>query len=262
MPESNAPGDLELVSDAAREAGRIAMRYFRKDPKVWYKNGTSPVTEADIKVDDFLRNRLMAAKPDYGWLSEETEDDQSRLSNRTSFVVDPIDGTRAFVGGQDTWCVSVAVVQAGRTVAGALACPARDELFTAGEQTAAIKNGSKIRVADKLTGGKIASSRSVFRKLSDQFVAGMEKATHIPSLAYRLAMVADGRLAATLVSANAHDWDLAAADIILAKAGGAIIDLQGEPLRYGRDSTTHGVLIAASVALLPSLRDALGDIDI
>lgn len=263
MPESKAAsGDLELISDTAEEAGQIAMRYFGKDPKVWYKDGNSPVTEADIKVNDFLQDRLAKARPDYGWLSEETEDDRSRLANQTSFVVDPIDGTRAFVGGQDMWCVSVAVVQAGKTVAGVLSCPARGELFTAGAKTAAVKNGAVIRVAKKLSGGKIASSRSVFKKLSDQFVAGMEKASHVPSLAYRLAMVADGRLAATLISANAHDWDLAAADLILAKAGGAIVDIDGEPLRYDKGTTTHGVLIAASVELLPSLRDALGELDV
>lgn len=263
MPENNtAQSDLELISDAARRAGQIAMQYFRKDPKVWYKNGTSPVTEADIQVNEFLQSRLVGARPHYGWLSEETEDDLSRLANHTSFVVDPIDGTRAFVAGQDVWCVSVAIVRAGKSVAAALSCPARGELFTAEETSAALMNGSAIRVAEDLSGGKIASSRSVFRKLSDRFVAGLEKADHVPSLAYRLAMVADGRLAATLINANAHDWDLAAADLILAKAGGAIINLNGEPLRYDQQSTTHGVLVAASVRLLPSLRDALGDIDI
>ncbi|MCR9138087.1 MAG: 3'(2'),5'-bisphosphate nucleotidase CysQ [Alphaproteobacteria bacterium] len=263
MPESNAAqNDLELVSETAHEAGQIAMHYFRKDPKVWYKNGASPVTEADIQVNEFLRSRLVGARPHYGWLSEESEDDQSRLANQTAFVVDPIDGTRAFVAGQDVWCVSVAIVHAGRSVAAALSCPARGELFTAGQTTAALKNGVAIRVAEELSGGKIASSRSVFKKLSDRFVAGLEKSDHIPSLAYRLAMVADGRLAATLITANAHDWDLAAADLILAKAGGAIVNLDGESLRYDQKSTTHGVLVAASVRQLPSLRDALGDIDI
>lgn len=263
MPENNpAQSDLELISDIAEEAGRIAMTYFRKDPDVWYKGGTSPVTEADIAVNDFLKDRLTKARPDYGWLSEETEDDRSRLASETLFVVDPIDGTRAFVAGQDLWCVSVAVVRAGQTVAGVLSCPARGELFAAAANTEATKNGEAISVADLHSGGKIASSRSVFKKLPTRFVAGMEKAPHVPSLAYRLAMVADGRLAATLVTANANDWDLAAVDLILTKAGGAITDIQGHPLRYNKDSTAHDVLIAASVELLPSLRDALDGIDV
>ncbi len=263
MPENEpGSGDLQLLRDAAQEAGNIAMRYFRKDPRVWYKNGTSPVTEADIVVNDFLREKLAAARPDYGWLSEETEDDRSRLGYRTLFVVDPIDGTRAFIDCQDVWCVSVAVVHDGQPVAGVLSCPARGELFAASKGDAAVRNGVAIRVADRLSGGKLASSRSVFRKLSDRFVGGLEKAPHVPSLAYRLAMVADGRLAATLVKTDSSDWDLAAADLILAGAGGAIVDLDGKPLRFNRASTTHGVLVAASVELLPSLRNALIGIDL
>jgi myo-inositol-1(or 4)-monophosphatase len=263
LPANNAAqDDLELIKATAEEAGRIAMRFFRKEPRVWYKGGSSPVTEADIAVDGFLRDTLLAARPDYGWLSEETEDDQSRLGDRPVFVVDPIDGTRAYVKGEDMWCVSVAVVRGGRTAAGVLACPARGELFTAGMDTKAHKNGAVISVAEPGVAGKIASSQSVFKKLPEGVFAGMERAAHVPSLAYRLAMVADGRLAATLVRPNANDWDLAAADLILSRAGGAVVDIDGGHLSYNRGVTTHGVLVAASVALLPSLRNAVRGIDL
>ena len=123
--------DLALVRDAAREAGEIAMRYFRKDPDVWMKEGVSPVSAADIAVDDFLRDTLGRARPDYGWLSEETADSHERLSARRTFVVDPIDGTRAFIAGQRTWCVSIAVVENGAPLVGVLDCPAKDEIYEA-----------------------------------------------------------------------------------------------------------------------------------
>ena len=89
------------------------MRFFRKNPEVWMKGGTSPVSEADYAVDNILRETLLAARPDYGWLSEETADSAARLAARRTFVVDPIDGTRGFLEGQSRWCVCVAVVEDG-----------------------------------------------------------------------------------------------------------------------------------------------------
>ena len=112
--------DLSLLVDTAREAGQIAMRFFKQSPEVWMKGGTSPVSEADYAVDAFLRQTLLSARPDHGWLSEETADGLARLSARRTFVVDPIDGTRGFLEGADRWCVSVAIVEAGRPIAGVL----------------------------------------------------------------------------------------------------------------------------------------------
>ena len=91
------------------------MTFFRNSPNAWSKTGGSPVTEADVAVDEYLRVKLLAERPDYGWLSEETADDPARLSRETIFVVDPIDGTRGFIEGDDRWCVSLALVRrAGR----------------------------------------------------------------------------------------------------------------------------------------------------
>ena len=96
-PEPIAPaalrGDLEA---AVREAGAIAKRTFQTTLKTWNKDGGSPVSEADIAVDKFLRERLTRLAPDCGWLSEETEDDRARLGAPRLWVVDPIDGTRAY----------------------------------------------------------------------------------------------------------------------------------------------------------------------
>src|SRR4051812_43894409 len=106
--------DLELLRRAALAAGRLAMTYFRQSPSTWAKAGGSPVTEADVAVDDFLRRSLLAERPNYGWLSEETADDPVRCRFETIFVVDPIDGTRGFIAGDDRWCVSLAIVRGGR----------------------------------------------------------------------------------------------------------------------------------------------------
>ncbi|MEX3007150.1 3'(2'),5'-bisphosphate nucleotidase CysQ [Hoeflea sp. TYP-13] len=263
MPENNIEaGDLTLIRDAAQEAGRIAMRYFRKDPDVWYKGGRSPVSEADIAVNRFLHAELLKARPEYGWLSEETEDDKSRLQGDAVFVVDPIDGTRAFVKGKDVWCVSVAVVRDGITVAGVLSCPACGEFFEGSADGNALKNGKPIKVAKAGTGGLIASPDIVFDRLPKNLVRGMKRSPHIPSLAYRIAMVADGRLAATFIKPNSHDWDLAAADLILRNAGGAITDIDGSPLRYNKNTISHGILIAGPDEFLPDLQFAASGIDL
>ena len=116
--------DLELIAAAAEEAAGIAMGYFRKDPKVWYKDGQSPVSEADFAVDGFLKDALLAARPGYGWVSEETARPERDDAEGRFFVVDPIDGTRAYLRGEDTWCVSIAVIEGGRPVAGAIVAPA------------------------------------------------------------------------------------------------------------------------------------------
>jgi len=133
--------DLELVAAAARQAGEIALRYFRREPRHWTKDGNSPVTEADIASDRFLRQHLLEARPDYGWLSEETVDTPDRLGRRRVFIVDPIDGTRGFIEGSEDWCVSVAIVEDGVPRVGALAVPARGEWFEAHAGGGARLNG-------------------------------------------------------------------------------------------------------------------------
>ncbi|TAG15735.1 MAG: 3'(2'),5'-bisphosphate nucleotidase CysQ, partial [Rhodobacterales bacterium] len=124
--------DLALLTEAAREAGRIALRYWRREPKVWDKGGDhGPVTEADLAVNDMLKLMLLSARPDYGWLSEETPDDAARLSAETVFIIDPIDGTRAFVAGEETFAHSLAVAHQGKVTAGVVFLPALDKIYTA-----------------------------------------------------------------------------------------------------------------------------------
>src|SRR6478735_3540382 len=140
--------DLALIADAARQAGTVALSHFNRSPEVWWKNeGRSPVSAADFAANETLQTILCGARPDYGWLSEETDDNTQRLSEATLFIVDPIDGTRAFLAGQNLWCVSVAVVHRGRPVAGVLYAPALEELFEAVEGGTALKNGQPIAVS-------------------------------------------------------------------------------------------------------------------
>jgi len=242
--------DLALLRDAAREAGVIAMRYFGNNPQVWMKGGTSPVSEADHAADAYLRDALLAARPDYGWLSEETADNPARLSARRTFVVDPIDGTRGFLEGQRTWCVSVAVVEDGRTLAGVLECPAMDETYWALPGEGAFKNGRRIMVRKPGQMAEIAGPKPMVDLMPADWRSRLKRAAYSPSLAYRLAMIADGALDATFVKPNAHDWDIAAADLILHEAGGQLLDRLGRAPLYAGEVIRHGALVAGSGQLL------------
>jgi myo-inositol-1(or 4)-monophosphatase len=251
--------DLDLLVGAARLAGARALDFFRKGPEVWWKNGgRSPVSAADFAANDILKKELLSARPNYGWLSEETDDDARRLDCDTVFVIDPIDGTRAFIAGKDIWCVSAAVVHGGRPVAGVLFAPALGELFTAVEGGMALKNGAVVSatVPDASRPTRMAAPEDMVHAIDRDAFGDVHRISHVPSLAYRLAMVADGRIDATLVKRNSHDWDLAAADLILAQAGGGLATLAGEALIYNRQAVSHETLCAAGLTRLPGLVDA------
>jgi len=259
LPEADAimardlAEDLALLREAAREAGAIALAYFGKDPQVWLKGGTSPVSEADYAADAFLRRTLMAARPGYGWLSEETADDPARLAARRTFVVDPIDGTRGFLQGADTWCVSVAVVENGRTLAGVLECPVRRETYWAVPGGGAFRNGHSIGVRAPGTALDVAGPRPMLDLLPARWQSRLHRVAYIPSLACRLAMVAAGDLDATFVKPDAHDWDIAAAELILAEAGGSLLDRRGRAPTFGGEIIRHGALAAGSGELLEAM---------
>lgn len=252
----NFEDDLALIRQAAREAGDIALGYFGRSPEVWWKNeGRSPVSAADFASNDRLQTLLLGSRPGYGWLSEETDDDAQRLSRDTLFVVDPIDGTRAFINGEKTWCVSVAVVHRGKPVAGVLYAPALQEEFCACVGGPALKNGVPIAVSAENPGAlrQIAVAEDMLGQFAPDFRRTLNRIRHVPSLAYRLAMVADGRIDGTVVKRNSHEWDLAAADLILERAGGRLVDLDGHRLVYNRQAVTQGVLCGGAEHVLESL---------
>ncbi|OHV75855.1 3'(2'),5'-bisphosphate nucleotidase CysQ [Rhizobium sp. LCM 4573] len=256
VQKENWQDDLELICDAARQAGEIALGFFGQSPEVWWKNeGRSPVSAADFAANDRLQSLLLKARPNYGWLSEETDDDAARLSCETLFVIDPIDGTRAFINGEKTWCVSVAVVHRGRPVAGVLVAPALEEEFSAVRNGPALKNGEPIAVSEPRSGEplSIAAAEEMVKKLEQDFRRQIHRIRHVPSLAYRLAMVAEGRIDGTIVRRNSHDWDLVAADLILERAGGRLVDLDDRPLVYNREAVTHGMLCAGAEHALDRL---------
>lgn len=239
--------DLQLLERAARKAGAVAMQWFGTDMEVQDKGQNHPVTEADLAVDRYLNEILRAARPDYGWLSEETVDDQSRLSARRTFVVDPIDGTRAFIRGDPHFVVSLAVVEDGKPVAGAVYNPARQRLYSATLGAGAQMNGEAIQAGqcDALEGCRIIAHESLFRWREWHRKWPQMQVSPRNSMAWRMVLVASGHADGTLTIRPKSDWDLAAADLIAREAGALVTDPFGAELRYNRQSTRKPGVICA-----------------
>lgn len=244
------------VAAAVREAGALALKSFKAPIRSWFKEGDSPVSEVDIAVDALLRARLEATGLACGWLSEETEDDPARLSAARVWIVDPIDGTRGFLAGLPDWTISVALAEAGRPILAALYAPATDELFLATAGEGATHNGSTMSATagTALAGARVAGPDRRLGKLAPFDIIAVPK---VHSLALRIARVAQGQLDLALAGPNSHDWDLAAADLLVHEAHGALTTLGGETLVYNQPSPTHGALFAAGRARHQALSELM-----
>ena len=248
MPASDLSAIGAPLAAIVREAGELARATARQPFKRWTK-GTegSPVSEGDIAVNDFLYARLSALVHGAAWLSEESHD---RLPDRTLplvWIVDPIDGTRAYISGRADWTISVALAEHGRPQIAAVYAPVTDEMFLALHDAGATLNGTPIRATPgkTLAGARLAGPKRYLDRLS-RIVPEILPQPKIHSLALRIARVAQGSLEAAVASAGSHDWDLAAADLLVHEAGGALTNFAGQPLTYNEPQAAHGALVAAS----------------
>ncbi len=254
--------DLDLIREAALAAGVLAMQERDLGLKINHKDGGSPVTNADVAVDEMLKSVLLAARPDYGWLSEETPDTADRLSRRRIFVVDPIDGTVAFMKAQPWWCVPIAVVEDGRPVAAVIHVPATGETYDATEGGGARLNGRPISASDVTTLDDAAV-------LAD---ARLMEGPHWPepwppmryekrnALAYRMALVASGAFDAAIALTPKWDWDVCAGALIATEAGARVSDHHGRPWLFNRADPRQASLVCAAPALHPLILRRTGPI--
>lgn len=256
------PGsDLALLIDAVRNAGDIARGYHGRDGlDVQYKpDDYSPVSEADLAVNAALERQLRDARPAYGWLSEESADDATRLKARQVFVVDPIDGTRSFVAGERTWAHSVAVVENGQPVAGVVYLPMLDKLYTATIGEGARLNGAPIGVSEArgMDGAEVLATRPNFDARHWRGAVPQMKRNHRPSLAYRLGLVAEGRFDAMFTFRPSWEWDIAAGSLILAEAGARVTDRRGGTMRFNNPVPQTDGVLGANPELHAAILDSL-----
>lgn len=227
------------------------MQFWRRDPKVWEKPGQGPVTEADMAVNAMLADKLRAARPDYGWLSEEDADTPARLNANRVFIIDPIDGTRAFIAGEETFAHSLGIAENGRVIAGAVYLPALDTLYTATATSPALKDGEPMRASlhPGIQGAHVLTTQP--NLAAEHWPGGVPdlKRSFRASLAYRLCLVAEGRFDGMLTLRDAWEWDIAAGSLIAERAGASITDKHGAALAFNAATPLAPGVIAAAPGL-------------
>ena len=256
--------DLDLILQAAREAGELALSARESGLKVWSKDGGSPVTDADLAVDTLLKTELGAARPDYGWLSEETADDPARLTTTRQFVVDPIDGTAAFMKNKPWFAVSIAVVENGQAIAGVVHAPALNETYAATANGPATLNGEVITPSstDQLLGAAMLGDAKMFAHPAWREPWPEMRIESRNSIAYRMCLVAAGAFDAAVALSPKSEWDVAAADLICARAGALLSDHKGRDFAYNRPVPLVPSLVCANRALHPLILSRVGHIEL
>ena len=249
---------LAEIADAARAAGDMAMGYFRPGAetaaRVDYKQGGSPVTEADMAVDHYLRDRLCAAMPEAAWLSEETADDLGRLDYAHVLVVDPIDGTRCFAAGDPHWAVSIALVTEGRPVAGVVHAPAMGMTFEAVLGGGARRNGARILASRRgvLAGARIAAPAGFVQPAGPGCRRRARTQDPLAGLPLRARGGRRHRLARSPRPMRMIGTS-PAVDLILHEAGGILSGADALPLGYNRRNPRHPALYGAGPVLQSAL---------
>ncbi len=255
------PGnDLTLLIDAARIAGQIALPYWQQSPETWDKpDGAGPVTEADLAVNTRLQDMLQTARPDYGWLSEESPDDAARLSHDRVFIIDPIDGTRSFIAGEKTWAHSLAIAEHGQIIAGVVFLPVLDRLYQADADGPALLNGQRINVTGRHA---IQDATVIAARPNADAKHWKDSAPPVswhfrPSLAYRMALVAEGRFDAMLTLRPTWEWDVAAGTLIAQQSGALVTDSRGDAPVFNNASPRLSGLLAGTPHIHHALQSEL-----
>jgi myo-inositol-1(or 4)-monophosphatase len=262
LPESDNAADTELLVGQLREAGEIARHYFGGKYKSWNKSHGNPVTEADIEIDTFLRQRLLAARPPYGWMSEETVDDPVRLMRKRVFVVDPIDGTYGFLKHRPDFTIVAAIVENGRPVAGAIYNPITGDMFEATKGQGARKNGAIVQVSARsnFEGARFLAEKKVMdpARWANPWPNSIGIETRA-SAAYRMTLPAAGEFDAMISLSPKADRDVTAGDLMVHEAGGRVTTKEGDLMIYNREKPQHRSVICAGPALHARLLARLHD---
>ena len=232
--------DLNIAKEAAIEAGGLILNYYKADYEIKNKGYHNPVTTADHAADSRLKEILISAKPDYGWLSEETVDSPERLTKERVWVVDPMDGTKEFIEGVPHFVVSIGLVENGIPIVGVLYNPVTGETFSAAQGEGAQLNGEPIRCSTKenVKDMVILNSRSeTHRGLWEPFDDTFGELRAIGSVAYKLGITAAGKADIFASLRPKNEWDICAGNCIINEAGGKLIDLYGNLRQYNLEKT-------------------------
>jgi myo-inositol-1(or 4)-monophosphatase len=260
--------DISIMEEAAIAAGKIIMSYYRDGQQVsdaaevQQKSQNNPLTKADLEADRLLHKILMEARPDYGWLSEETVDNENRLNKQRVWVVDPIDGTKEFIVGIPQFAVSIGLIEDGRPIAACVYNPATEEIFLAELGAGTTLNHTPINTTPRsqLTGASCLASRSETKRGDWDCFKSEFETTMMGSIAYKLSLVAAGRYDLTFTLTPKNEWDFCAGELLITEAGGQVSHKDGTNCIYNKKNPRIRSLLASNGPLHHDLLKRLKDI--
>lgn len=240
--------DVELVKAALLRASDVAMQFYRADVKKKQKPDGSLVTAGDLAINEALHDMLTAARPDYGWLSEEGPDDPNRLSRQRCWILDPIDGTRSFAELREEWCIGLCLCENGKPIVCGVIQPTKRLLYLAEAGKGATCNGAPLHMSDaaNLNHARLAARALARQKLEGSGVDPVN-VSYTPQIT-RLAMLAGSEVDIVLSFGPKHDWDIAPGALLVTEAGGKISDEQGRSMIFGQPDPKQNGLVAAGTA--------------
>jgi myo-inositol-1(or 4)-monophosphatase len=251
--------DFELLRESTVQAADLALSFWGKPIQKERKADGTAVTAADRAVDDLFAQRLRGSRPHYGWLSEESAEQEARVGVSRVWVIDPIDGTRDFIRGRSDWTVGAALVEDSAPVLAVLINPVREQVFEARASEGAYLNGRRLHVSrqSNLSGARLTVPEAIIRRQADVSVWENVVAIKANSTLYRFALVACGQADATFALTSKWEWDVAAGALLVAEAGGTVTDALGNKLKFNSwEAKVHGY-IASSPKLHQILLDRL-----
>ena len=245
----------EISKKAILHAGEIAKKY-KKSISIKYKSKNQPVTNADVAIDDYLKEFFKLETPSFGWVSEETKDDKSRLSSEYFWCLDPIDGARSYINNKPEYTISLALLKKNTPIIGYILNPETDELFFGKKKFGAFCNDRKIQVTkqDDIFKSKFALSSSEIGKVKKYNFVDHKNIISMGSIAYKVALVAKGKIDIALSFTKKNDWDMAASHLILDEAGGDLKSISGKNIVYNSDSMLIESVVATNKQLMKKLR--------
>ena len=252
---------LSTTISAARAAGNLIMDCYAAACDSWDKAPDNPVTAADLAADRLLRERLTAATPGCGWLSEETVDTPERLGRPCTWVVDPLDGTHEFIAGVDEFAVSVALIDDGIPLLGVVHNPATGEIFAGIVGRGLTYNGETARplsAREEPHHAQVVVSGTEVRAGMWEPYQDIFHLHPLGSAAYKLARVAAGFGDAYVSLRPKSEWDICAGVALVLAAGGQVTDLSKRGFRFNQAQVEVNGVVAANPTLHRELMEIVG----
>lgn len=262
IPLPTLSEDHAALSDAIREAGAAVLeRYNSSSTRSWAKADASPVSEADLEANEILSSRLRTGvRSHYGWLSEESVDHLDRMSAERTWIIDPIDGTRAFLSGKPEFTVCGALLEGDKLVASVIFNPVTNEFFDATLGGGARCNGEPLRAGttEQIHNCAMLAWKGMFGHPGWPTPWPEMRVNYRCSTSYRMALVARGDMDAAIALVPKADWDVAMGALIASEAGAVSSDHLGTAYQFNRERPVQRALVCAAPSLYPALIERLG----